>query len=115
MKLKNLVVEVLTLGISGIIAMYLFNTLGIVPAILLATFVGGVGFAFWLMKPVIPQIKLDNQPQYRWDVVIMFSIGFVCLTVAYVFSTMTPAEFKDILVTLFAFLAGVISSKVIGQ
>jgi hypothetical protein len=70
--------------------------------------VGSIGFVFWLTKP----LKLGN---YRWDIVIMFSIGFVCLTVAFIFSTMTPSEFKDILVTLFAFLAGMISSRVVGQ
>jgi len=99
------------LTISGIIAMYLFNMLGIVPAILLATFVGGVGFVFWITRP----LRLSSSLQYRWDIVIMFSIGFVCLTVAYIFSTMTPSEFKDILVTMFAFLAGMISSRVVGQ
>ncbi|MEM0061502.1 MAG: hypothetical protein QW726_06200 [Fervidicoccaceae archaeon] len=111
MKIKNLLLEIAVFTISGITAMYLFNTLGIALAILLATFVGGIGFVFWLTKP----LKFDSSPQYRWDVVIMFSIGFVCLTVAFIFSTMTPSEFKDILVTLFAFLAGVISSKVVGQ
>jgi hypothetical protein len=111
MKLKNLLLELAILTLSGITAMYVFNTLGIVSAILLSVFVFGIGFVFWLTKP----LKFDNLPQYRWDIVIMFSIGFVCLTVAYVFSTMTPSEFKDILVTMFAFLAGMISSRVVGQ
>jgi hypothetical protein len=111
MKLKNLLLEIAILTLSGITAMYVFNTLGIVPAILLSIFVFGIGFVFWLTKP----LKFDNSQQYRWDIVIMFSIGFVCLTVAYVFSTMTPAEFKDILVTMFAFLAGMISSRVVSQ
>jgi uncharacterized membrane protein len=110
MKLKNLLLEIAILTLSGITAMYVFNTLGIVPAILLSVFVGGIGFVFWLTKP----LKFDT-PQYRWDIVIMFSIGFVCLTMAYIFSTMTPSEFKDILVTMFAFLAGMLSSRVVSQ
>jgi hypothetical protein len=111
MKLKNLLIEVIVLTISGITAMYVFNTLGIALAILLATFVGGIGFVFWLNKP----LRLGMEQTYRWDIVIMFTVGFVCLTVAYVLSAMTPSEFKDILVTMFAFLAGMISSRVVGQ
>jgi hypothetical protein len=49
---------------------------------------------------------------YRWDIVIMFAIAFVCLTIAYLFSTMTPTELKDLLIIVFAFLAGLIGSRV---
>jgi len=56
--------------------------------------------------------KTVSFAEYRWDIVIMFTIAFVCLTIAYLFSTMTPAEFKDILIVVFAFLAGLIGSRV---
>jgi len=119
MKLKDLLLEVTVLTLAGYTAMYVFDKFGTGLGILTSIFIGGIGLSAWLLKPIIPPIRLDNQqpPQhyYKWDVVIMFAIGFICITIAFIFSTMTPADYKDILVTLFSFLAGLISSRVVEQ
>ena len=118
MKLKDLLLEVTVLTVAGYTAIYVFNKFGIGFGILTSIFIGAIGFSAWLLKPITQPIRFDNQPSqhyYKWDVVIMFSVGFICITVAFIFSTMTPADYKDILVTLFSFLAGLISSRVVEQ
>ena len=80
---------------------------GVSPALSLVLVVPMAGMAVFAKHR-----KAVSFAEYRWDIVIMFTVAFVCLTIAYLFSTMTPTEFKDILIVVFAFLAGLIGSKV---
>jgi hypothetical protein len=102
-KLSKMVVAIATMVLGGLAAGAVFS---VSPVLSLVILVPAVGVA--LFAKTRKAISLNG---YRWDIVIMFTIAFICLTIAYLFSTMTPAELKDILVVVFAFLAGLIGSR----
>jgi hypothetical protein len=103
-KIGKMVVAVATMVLGGVAAAAAFSISPVLSLVLLAPTVGVALFA--------KSRKAFSLNGYRWDIVIMFAIAFVCLTIAYLFSTMTPAEFKDLLIVVFAFLAGLIGSRV---
>jgi hypothetical protein len=92
-------------AVAGVVAAA--TAFSISPVLSLVLLVPAAGVA--LFAKTKKAISLNG---YRWDIVIMFAIAFVCLTIAYLFSTMTPGEFKDILIVVFAFLAGLIGGRV---
>jgi len=105
-KVSRLVVGALSAIAGGVAAGVVFS---VSPALSLVMLVPMTGLALFGKAR-----KAVSLAEYRWDVVIMFTVAFVCLTIAYLFSTMTPSELKDLLIVTFAFLAGLIGSRVAG-
>jgi hypothetical protein len=103
-KLGKIAIAAIVMVLGGLTAGAVFS---VSPALSLVLLVPAAGVA--LIAKARKAISLNG---YRWDIVIMFAIAFICLTIAYLFSTMTPAELRDILVVVFAFLAGLIGGRV---
>jgi len=51
--------------------------------------------------------------EVTWEVVAMFAIAFVSVTVAYVLTSMPPEQYYAILQLLVSFFAGYLTSQVV--
>jgi len=51
-------------------------------------------------------MKKTKLTQVSWQIVAMFAIAFVSVTVAYILSTMTPEQYYNVLQLIVSFFAG---------